>query len=107
MFLGQVIGSVWGARQAPGLAGPKLLKVRPLTLRPAEPGLAGPVGPEGCAASDRVIVAADGLGAGPGEYVVLATGSRVRDVAYDTARPFKAVVVAIVDGASIDLGEVS
>lgn len=107
MFLGQVIGSVWGARQAEGLAGLTLLQVRPLSLRPAGDRPDGPVGPEACALSARVIVAADRLGAGVGELVVLAMGSRVRDIAFDSRRPVKAVVVAIVDGASIDLGGVS
>ena len=34
MVLGKVIGSVWGAKQAAGLEGLKLLQVRPIQLRP-------------------------------------------------------------------------
>lgn len=56
--------------------------------------------------SDREIIAADTLGAGPGEYVLVATGSRVRDIIYDSQVPIKAMVIAIVDGADIDVGAV-
>jgi microcompartment protein CcmK/EutM len=107
MFLGQVIGSVWGARQAAGLEGLKLLQVRPIRLQPSSGGQPTSVGPEGCQLSDRIVVAADTLGAGAGEYVILSTGSRVRDIVYDSRRPIKAVVVAIVDSADIDLGVVT
>lgn len=106
MYLGKVIGSNWGAKQAEGLEGLKLLQVRPVVLRPAEGEGARRLSEKACALSDQVIVAADTLGAGPGEYVLVATGSRVRDIAYDTRRPIKAVVVAIVDAADLDVGEV-
>jgi ethanolamine utilization protein EutN len=108
MYLGKVIGSNWGAKQAVGLEGLKLLQVRPVALRPspeAGPG-ARRLTEKDCALSEQVIVAADTLGAGPGEYVLVATGSRVRDIVYDSRRPIKAVVVAIVDSADIDVGEV-
>jgi ethanolamine utilization protein EutN len=108
MYLGKVIGSNWGAKQAEGLEGLKLLQVQPITLRPA----AGV--PEGqrrlteseCELSEQIIVAADTLGAGPGEYVLVAMGSRVRDIGYGSQTPIKAAVVAIVDGADIDTGAV-
>ncbi len=108
MYLGKVIGSNWGAKQADGLEGLKLLRVQPITLRPGSD-----VDPDtrrltaaDCALSNQVIVAADSLGAGEGEYVLVATGSRVRDIAYDSRKPIKAVVVAIVDSADIDIGAV-
>lgn len=107
MYLGQVIGSIWGSKQAEELEGLKLLEVRPVTLVPVGGKVAGAVTPEGCSLSERTIVAADTLGAGAGEYVLVATGSRVRDIVYDSRKPIKAVVVAIVDSASIELGEVS
>jgi ethanolamine utilization protein EutN len=111
MYLGKVIGSNWGAKQAAGLAGLKLLQVRPVVLRvagedEADARTATRLTEKDCALSDQVIVAADTLGAGPGEYVLVATGSRVRDLVYDTARPVKAVVVAVVDAADIDVGVV-
>jgi ethanolamine utilization protein EutN len=109
MYLGKVIGSNWGAKQADGLAGFKLLRVRPIVLDRA-PGVDPErrrLEPSDCALSEQVIVAADTLGAGPGEYVLVAQGSRVRDITSDSKRPFKAVVVAIVDSADIDIGAVT
>lgn len=109
MYLGMVIGSNWGAKQADGVEGLKLLQVRPVKVRPK----AGRemdsrhLTEQDCELSERVIVAADTLGAGPGEYVLVATGSRVRDVVYGTNVPIKAVVVAIVDSSDIDSGAVT
>ncbi len=107
MYLGLVIGSIWGAKQANGLEGLKLLQVRPVSLPSADGPGGSRVDPAGCALSDEIIVAADTLGAGEGEYVLVSMGSRVRDIVYDSRRPIKAVVVAIVDSADIALGEVS
>jgi len=108
MYLGKVIGSIWGAKQAPGIEGLKLLQVRPVVLRPrAESRRDGMrLTPEQCELSTKVIIAADTLGAGPGDYVLVALGSRVRDIVYDSRRPIKAQVVAIVDSADINIGEV-
>ncbi len=80
MILGQVIGTVWGAQQSHGLAGVKLAVVRPV------------------AGEGTDLVAADKVGANVGEIVIVATGSRVRDIGYDDRTPIKSVVVGIVDG---------
>ena len=80
MILGTVIGSVWGTTKAPHLSGAKLAIVR-------------------TAGGDEV-VAVDALNAGEGETVLVAIGSRVRDLVLDASVPTKAVLVAIVDGAS-------
>ena len=105
MYLGKVIGSIWGARQADKLEGLKLLQVRPISLPPPSDGSTR-LTPSECDLSEKIIIAADTLGAGPGEHVLVATGTRVRDIAYDTQKPIKAVVLAIVDSADIDVGEV-
>ena len=68
--------------------GCKLLLVRPL-------GATG--------RSARVIVAVDALDAGPGDRVLVARGSRVRDVTVGEAVADKDVVVGIVDGATPEL----
>jgi ethanolamine utilization protein EutN len=73
-----VIGAVWGARHASGLDGAKLLTV--------EDSRGGRV------------IAIDKLGAGPGDRVLVAHGSRVRDLTVGEAVPLKDVVVAIIDG---------
>ena len=50
MILGRVVGRLWASRQAAGLAGRKLLLVRPETEAGGE--------------ADRLVVAVDGLAAG-------------------------------------------
>ena len=80
MFVGEVVGRLWASRQAGTLDGHKLLLVRPLGARA------------------RLIVAVDALDAGPGDRVLVARGSRVRDVTVGEAVADKDVVVGIVDG---------
>lgn len=92
MLIGEVIGRLWASRQAEGLAGRKLLLVRPLA---SAGGTAVP--------GTGLVVAVDGLGAGPGERVIVAHGSRVRDITVGTEVADKDVVVGIVDGMHFDL----
>jgi ethanolamine utilization protein EutN len=84
MLIGEVVGRLWASRQAGGLGGQTMLLVRPLGSGPQPNG-------------GRLIVAVDGLGAGPGERVIVAHGSRVRDLTVGEAVPDKDVVIAIVD----------
>jgi ethanolamine utilization protein EutN len=77
--LGTVVGAVWGARHAAGLEGCKLLVV--------ERG------------DGARVVAIDRLGAGPGDRVITAHGSRVRDLTVGETIPLKDVIIAIVDGS--------
>lgn len=44
------------------------------------------------------MVAVDCLGAGPGDRVLVAHGSRVRDLTVGERVPLKDVIIAIVDG---------
>jgi microcompartment protein CcmK/EutM len=85
--LARVIGPVWGARHAAALDGAKLLEVETLG--------AGPHATDGRGAR---AVAVDALGAGPGELVLVAHGSRVRDLTVGETVADKDIVVAIVDG---------
>jgi ethanolamine utilization protein EutN len=89
MVIGEVVGRLWASRQAEALAGQKLLLVRPL-------------GATGRGA--RLIVAVDALDAGPGDRVLVARGSRVRDVTVGPAIADKDVVVGIVDGTTPEVG---
>ena len=82
---------MWGAQHAAGLDGRKLVLVEPLGLRGAE-----------LIASGTRVVAVDGLGAGPGELVLIAHGSRVRDLTVGEAVCDKDVVLAIVDGTDVN-----
>ena len=87
MLMGQVVGRLWASRQAGGLGGRKLLLVRPETAsgKPAT----------------RLIVAVDGLDAGPGDRVLVAHGSRVRDLTVGAEVADKDVIVGIVDGYEV------
>jgi ethanolamine utilization protein EutN len=76
-----VVGAVWGARHADGLGGERLLVVE--------------------RADGSRAVAVDRLGAGPGDRVLTAHGSRVRDLTVGEGVPLKDVIVAIVDGTDL------
>lgn len=80
MRLGTVIGPVWGARHAAGLDGQKLLRVQ--------------------LDAGSEVVAVDALAAGPGDRVLVAHGSRVRDLTVGDGVPDKDIVIAIVDGVA-------
>ena len=90
MFLGRVVGRLWASRQAAGLAGRKLLLVRPETATGREAG--------------RLVVAVDGLAAGPGDRVIVAHGSRVRDLTVGADVADKDIVIGIVDGHDLAAG---
>jgi ethanolamine utilization protein EutN len=72
------VGAVWGARHAQGLDGERLLVVA------RENGARQ--------------VAIDRLGAGPGDRVLVAHGTRVRDLTLGETVSDKDVIVAIIDG---------
>ena len=104
--MAKVIGAVWGAKEARLLDGMKLLEVRPVRLRGGD-GVQeiGADLPEPDLAKGTV-VAVDMLGAGIGEYVLVGHGSRIRDITVGRAVPTKEVVLAIVDRAAVDRGQV-
>ncbi len=87
MFLGRVVGEVWATRKAADLEGVRLLVVEALDERrdPAAPKV-------------TPVVAADPLGAGIGEHVVVAFGKAARVACGgDGDYAFEAAVVGIVD----------
>ena len=88
MQLAKVVGSVVATRKEESLSGLKLLLVRPVD----EEGRDGAT----------VLVAADAVGAGPGEVVLIAAASSARQTVATDKRPVDAVVMAIVD--SWDVG---
>jgi len=92
MLIGEVVGRLWASRQAGTLAGQKLLLVRPLAGRDGDT----------LALRDRLVVAVDGLAAGPGDRVIVAHGSRVRDLTVGEGVADKDVVVAIVDDLALE-----
>lgn len=88
MQLAKVVGSVVATRKEESLSGLKLLLVRPVDEN----------GRDGA----NVLVAADAVGAGPDEIVLIAAGSSARQTVATDKRPVDAVVMAIVD--SWDVG---
>jgi len=88
MFLGRVIGEVWATRKVDDLRSLRLLVVEALDER-REPG----------APKVTPVVAADPLGAGIGEHVVVAFGkaARVATLGMDGDFAFEAAIVGIVD----------
>jgi ethanolamine utilization protein EutN len=86
MLLGRVVGRLWAARQAGSLGGQKLLLVRPETAS---------------GESARLVVAIDGLHAGPGDRVIVAHGTRVRELTVGAEVADKDIIVGIVDGHQV------
>lgn len=75
MKIARVTGSIWATRKAQSLAGQTFLVVR---------------------SGDEELVAADQVGAGPGDRVLLVTGTVASRFCMEA--PVDAAVVAILDG---------
>jgi ethanolamine utilization protein EutN len=87
MFLGRVIGEVWATRKSADLSGKRLLVIE--ALDESNDPVAPKVTP---------VVAADPLGAGIGEKVIVAFGKAARVACGgDGDYAFEAAVVGIVD----------
>jgi microcompartment protein CcmK/EutM len=83
MFLGKVVGTLVSTRKEASLDGLKFLVVRRLSVENEE--------------EKGYVVAADAVGAGLGEVVMVATGSSARQTRMTDKRPCDAVIMAIVD----------
>jgi microcompartment protein CcmK/EutM len=88
MQLARVTGTLVATRKEPTLEGLKLLVVRPCDV--------------GGNATGAPLVAADGVGAGLGEVVLIAAGSSARQTEATRERPVDAVIMAIVDTLEVD-----
>ncbi|WP_342431752.1 EutN/CcmL family microcompartment protein [Neobacillus sp. FSL H8-0543] len=88
MILGKVIGSIWCTQKEDGMKQLKLLIIEPITWE------GGSIG--------QPIIAADRIGAGQGERVIISRGSPARTM-FNKDAPIDAVVVGIVD--SLEVGE--
>ncbi len=87
MFLGRVIGQVWATDKVEDLKGKRLLVIEPLDDRsdPSAPMV-------------TPVIAADPIGAGNGEHVLVAFGKAARAACGgDGDYAFEAAVVGIVD----------
>ena len=88
MKIAKVIGTIWATRKEERLNGYKLLIVQPVNI------LNG-------ALDHAPIVAADMIGAGVGETVIIVGGSSARSAVGDMSVPVDATVVGIVDDQEI------
>ena len=82
-----MVGTVVASQKESSLEGIKLLLVRPVDEEGREIG--------------NHLVAADAVGAGPEEMVLIASGSSARQTRLTDKRPVDAVIMAIVDSWSI------
>ncbi|MSQ84445.1 MAG: ethanolamine utilization protein EutN [Myxococcales bacterium] len=88
MLLGKVVGTVVATRKEPELVGLRLLLVRELD--------------SAYAATGKLIVAVDAVGAGDGEVVLFAAGSSARLTSATKDRPVDHVIMAIVDSVEVE-----
>jgi len=88
MILARVQGTVVSTRKDHGLLGLKLLLVREVDAQFKPSG--------------GHVVAADAVGAGEGEIVMVAAGSSARLTEVSRDKPVDAVIVGIVDAVEVD-----
>lgn len=87
MNLGKVIGMVVSSRKEESVEGLRLMLVKYVDEKGKETG--------------SQVVAADAVGAGPDEMVLVATGSSARQTKGTDKRPCDAVIMAIVDSWNV------
>lgn len=88
MNLGKVVGTVVSTRKEASMEGLKFMLVRHVDPEGKETG--------------SFVVAADAVGVGPEELVLVATGSSARQTLATQNRPCDAVIMAIVDSWDVD-----
>ncbi len=90
MFLGKVIGSVWSTQKEEGMENLKLLIVQPIDWKENEGG--------------PTLIAADRIGAGMGERVIVSRGTPAKNIFAHKNVPIDAVIVGIVDSYEVQEG---
>jgi ethanolamine utilization protein EutN len=91
MFIGKVVGTLWSTKKTTNIQSLRFLVIHPLNLK-KEPGT-------------DIVVAADVLGAGIGEYVMVAYGRAARLAVGDDNCSIEAAVTGIIDRIDIHEGE--
>lgn len=93
MTIGKVVGTVVCTQKTPTLEGVKLQLVQPLSATDMS-------------RTGNPLVAIDAIGAGPGEVVLLASGSSARQTEQTLNTPCDAVIMAIVDSVEVEGAQV-
>jgi len=88
MFIGKVVGTLWSTKKTPNIESLRFLVIHPLNLNKAP--------------NTDIVVAADVLGAGIGEYVMVAYGRAARLAVGDENCSIEAAVTGIIDRIDID-----
>lgn len=88
MELGKVIGSVWATKKDENLNGLKLMMVKCIN--------------ENEELSSRITVAADIVGAGVGDMVLVVRGGSARFAIQSSDTPIDAAIVGIVDSLEVN-----
>lgn len=91
MLTARVVGNVWATRKEPSLNGLKLLIVEPY-----DPNTG---------AKSKAIVAADVVGAGIGELVIVVSGSAARKIMGRDDIAVDATIVGIIDELEVEVGD--
>lgn len=86
------MGYVWSTRKEESLRGLKFLVVQPITLHYDEDGCLSDTKDVG-----NTLIAADRIGAGETEIVMVVSGSSARQSLEDNTIPVDAMVVGIID----------
>lgn len=88
MIIGKVVGRLWSTRKDEKLNGQKFLVVRLMK--------------NGIEESEDVLVAADIVGAGKGDLVMITQGSSTRQIAGLKDIPIDSIVVGIIDSIEME-----
>lgn len=88
MIIGKVVGRLWSTRKDEKLNGQKFLVVRLMK--------------NGIEESEDVLVAADIVGAGKGDLVMITQGSSTRQIAGLKDVPIDSIVVGIIDSIEME-----
>ena len=94
MFIAKVTGSLVSTQKTASMVGFKLLVVEPYRIEGKKR--------DSLETTGRTFVAVDTLGAGEGEYVLIAQGSSARMTPETEKMPVDCVVVGIVDTVNIE-----
>jgi ethanolamine utilization protein EutN len=94
MFVAKVTGALVSTQKVPSMVGYKLLVVEPYRLA-AE-------GRDRLVTTGRTFVAVDTLGAGEGEFVLIAQGSSARLTPETRNMPIDTLVIGIVDKVHVE-----
>lgn len=89
MILGKVVGNVWATKKSEKLNGLKLLVIQAVDIH--------------YNSKNNYLIAADTIGAGEGEIVLVVQGSSARQTEHTDKKPIDAVVAGIID--KIDVNE--